>query len=155
MRISYWSSDVCSSDLADAAAALPGDPEFDGLELDAEAYATFLADAEVLVRKYFHLEDPTTITPIGIELKLEAEVGGVRLRGIIDRLELDADGELVVTDYTTGPAPGARPEQQRLAGVAFYPLPFDRPFGPPPAPVPRPSPVNGTPAGRATRGQDG
>src|SRR3546814_13697243 len=129
MRISYWSSDVCSSDLADAAAALPGDPEFDGLELDAEAYATFLADAEVLVRKYFHLEDPTTITPIGIELKLEAEVGGVRLRGIIDRLELDADGELVVTAYKTGRAPGERQEQQRLAGVAFYSLPCERLFG--------------------------
>src|SRR3546814_191460 len=121
--------------LADAAAALPGDPEFDGLELDAEAYATFLADAEVLVRKYFHLEDPTTITPIGIELKLEAEVGGVRLRGIIDRLELDADGELVVTDYKTGRAPGERQEQQRLAGVAFYSLLCERLFGRRPARV--------------------
>ena len=42
------------------------------------------------------------------------------LRGIIDRLELDADGELVVTDYKTGRAPGLKYEQRRLAGVHFY-----------------------------------
>src|SRR3546814_14174687 len=72
---------------------------------------------------------------MGIELKLEAEVGGVRLRGIIDRLELDADGELVVTDYKTGRAPGERQEQQRLAGVAFYSLLCERLFGRRPAKV--------------------
>ena len=44
----------------------------------------------------------------------------VRLRGIIDRLELDDDGELVVTDYKTGRAPGAAQEQGRLGGVHFY-----------------------------------
>ena len=32
-----------------------------------------------------------------------------RLRGIIDRLELDADGELVVTDYKTGQGPRRAP----------------------------------------------
>ena len=88
-----------------------------------------------LVERYFRLEDPTTITPIGLELKLEVELGGVRLRGIIDRLELDADGELVVTDYKTGRAPGERHEQQRLAGVPFYSLLCERLFGRRPAEV--------------------
>jgi putative RecB family exonuclease len=46
--------------------------------------------------------------------------GSVRLRGIIDRLELDAEGELVVTDYKTGRAPGQSREQTRLGGVHFY-----------------------------------
>ena len=58
----------------------------------------------------------------------------MQLRGIIDRLELDADGELVVTDYKTGKAPGERQEQQRLAGVAFYSLLCERLFGKRPAP---------------------
>ncbi|MEO6317695.1 MAG: PD-(D/E)XK nuclease family protein [Acidimicrobiales bacterium] len=118
-----------------AAAELRSDPEYAGLELDAAAEATFLGEARALLEKYFRLEDPTTITPIGIELKLEVEVGGVRLRGIIDRLELDADGELVVTDYKTGRAPGERQEQQRLAGVAFYSLLCERLFGRRPAKV--------------------
>jgi putative RecB family exonuclease len=57
---------------------------------------------------------------IGTELLLTAHVGSLTLRGIIDRLELDADGELVVTDYKTGRAPGEAYEQSRLGGVHFY-----------------------------------
>jgi putative RecB family exonuclease len=143
--------------LDDAAAALRDHPEFSGLELDAEAEATFLEEARALVERYFRLEDPTTITPIGIELKLEVEVGGVRLRGIIDRLELDADGELVVTDYKTGRAPGERQEQQRLAGVAFYSLLCERLFGQRPAKVQLlyladPVAIISVPTDRSTRG---
>jgi putative RecB family exonuclease len=109
--------------------------EFTDLGLDEDGTATFLAEARQLVERYFRLEDPTTITPIGIELKLEVELGGVKLRGIIDRLELDDDGELVVTDYKTGRSPGERQEQQRLAGVAFYSLLCERLFGRRPARV--------------------
>lgn len=82
-----------------ARAEFATDPEFVGLELDAEAAAGFAADAEVLIRRYFTLEDPRTVRPIGLELMLEAQVGSLKLRGIIDRLDLDADGGLVVTDY--------------------------------------------------------
>jgi len=35
-------------------------------------------------------------------------------------VELDADGELVVTDYKTGRAPSSNFEQKSLAGVHFY-----------------------------------
>ena len=44
------------------------------------------------------------------------------LGGIIDRLELDADGGLVVTDYKTGAAPSTQYERKRLAGVHIYSL---------------------------------
>ena len=132
-------------------------PEFAGLELDEEAEAVFHDEARELLARYFRLEDPTTITPIGLELKLEVEVGGVQLRGIIDRLELDADGELVVTDYKTGKAPGERQEQQRLAGVAFYSLLCERLFGKRPARVQLlyladPVAIISTPTDRSTRG---
>lgn len=143
--------------LDDALAELRTHPDLEGLGLDAEAEATFHEEARVLVGKYFRLEDPTTITPIGIELKLEIELGGVRLRGIIDRLELDADGQLVVTDYKTGRAPGERQEQQRLAGVAFYSLLCERLFGQRPARVQLlyladPVAIISTPNDRSTRG---
>lgn len=143
--------------LEEASTSLREHPEFSGLELDAEAEATFVDEARVLLEKYFRLEDPTTITPIGIELKLEVEVGGVRLRGIIDRLELDADGELVVTDYKTGRAPGERQEQQRLAGVAFYSLLCERLFGRRPGKVQLlyladPLAIISVPTDRSTRG---
>jgi putative RecB family exonuclease len=60
------------------------------------------------------------VHPIGLELRLTAEVGGLNLVGIIDRLELDADGELVVTDYKTGRPPSTNWEQRSLSGVHFY-----------------------------------
>jgi putative RecB family exonuclease len=94
--------------------------EYRSLPLTAEARDAFVADAANLVERYFRLEDPRTIRPEGLERMLEAEVGGVRLRGIIDRLERDAEGRLVVTDYKTGRVPGERFEQGKLGGVHFY-----------------------------------
>jgi putative RecB family exonuclease len=96
------------------------DPEFVGLALDAAAETEFAADAEALLRNYFRLEDPAAVRPIGLEVMMEANVGTLRLRGVIDRLELDADGGLVVTDYKTGAVPGVAYEQGRLGGVHFY-----------------------------------
>ena len=59
----------------------------------------------------------------------------MRIRGIIDRLELDDDGELVVTDYKTGGAPGEGWEQKSMAGVHIYSLLCERMFGRRPARV--------------------
>jgi len=98
---------------------LDGD-EYRELPLTAEERVAFVAEAAALVERYFALEDPRTIRPEGLELMLEAEVGGLRLRGIIDRLERDADGRLVVTDYKTGRVPSERFEQGKLGGVHFY-----------------------------------
>ncbi len=95
-------------------------PEFAGLDLDEAAETEFRHDAARMVRNYFELEDPNRVRAIGIELMLEAELGTLRLRGVIDRLELDGRGELVVTDYKTGRAPGVAYENSRLGGVQFY-----------------------------------
>jgi len=59
----------------------------------------------------------------------------LRLRGIIDRLELGPDGELVVTDYKTGRAPGEAQEQARLGGVHFYAFLCEKVLGRRPARV--------------------
>lgn len=106
--------------LDEAIAEYRTDPEFVDLHLDDEAAADFFADARRLVERYLGMEDPAKVRDIGLELRLEAPAGSLLLRGIIDRLELDADGELVVTDYKTGRAPGVNREQQRMSGVHFY-----------------------------------
>lgn len=123
------------ADLERARVALADDPDFTDLELSAEEWAAFHAEAEVLVRRYFELEDPTTVVPIGLELRLSATVGSVTLRGIIDRLELDAEGELVITDYKTGSVPREQYEQARLAGVHMYALMVEQTLGRRPARV--------------------
>src|SRR5688572_21585981 len=51
-------------------------PDLADLELDEASHAELRADAAELVTRYFALEDPTAVTLIGIELKLEVELEG-------------------------------------------------------------------------------
>jgi len=127
--------DHALADLATATEELAGHPDFAELTLTDAEWESFHADAAQLVHRYFELEDPTTVNPIGLELKLQAQLGDVRVRGIIDRLDLDADGELVVTDYKTGAVPGERFEAKSLAGVHMYALLCEQMLGRRPARV--------------------
>ena len=112
--------EALASALADALDEYSTHPDYVGLHLDDAAAAKFRTDCDKLIERYFDMEDPTTIRDIGLEVRMAANVGSLELRGIIDRLELDADGELVVTDYKTGRAPSGKFEQKSLAGVHFY-----------------------------------
>jgi putative RecB family exonuclease len=96
------------------------DPEFTLLGLTPEQTERFDAECRSLTTNYLEMEDPTQVREIGLELRLEAAVGDLTLRGIIDRLELDADGELIVTDYKTGRAPSPNWERKSLSGLNFY-----------------------------------
>lgn len=128
------------------------------LGLGADQQAQFVSGAAELVSKYFELEDPSSVQPIGLELRLEVEVADhLTLRGIIDRLELDDSGRLVVTDYKTGKVPGHQYEQARLGGVHFYSYLCERFFGQRPAQVQllylsRPEAIVTEPTAQSTRG---
>lgn len=102
--------------------ALLVNPEFEQLALEEVEAEEFRADAESLVDNYFQLEDPDTIDAAGVELGMEVQIGPMRLRGIIDRLDRNAEGDLIVVDYKTGRAPSARFERSRLGGVHIYAL---------------------------------
>jgi len=120
--------DAAFADLDRARVTLASDAEFAALELSDEAREQFDRDSEELIRRYFRLEDPQLVHPIGLELRLEARVDGVRIRGVIDRLDL-VDGELVVTDYKTGAVPSEFFEAKSLAGVHMYSLLCEQNFG--------------------------
>lgn len=134
------------------------DEDYLGLELSPDAAEDFAADAARMVERYFTLEDPRTITPVGLELMLTAQLGSLTLRGIIDRLEIGPDGELVVTDYKTGRAPSQAQEQSRLGGVHFYSLLCERVLGKRPARVQlvylgnQPQVITTVPSEQSTRG---
>ena len=91
-----------------------------GLGFDNELQSSFLHQATTLLEHYFTLEDPVSVTPVGIELDLRTALENIELRGIIDRLDYLRNGEFAITDYKTGRSP--RPEQSRarLLGVHFY-----------------------------------
>jgi len=112
--------DAALSKLTRAIPEVLDDPEYVDLALAGSKRSEFVADAEALIRNYFALEDPNDVVVLGTELRLSVEVGTLKLSGIIDRLELDANGDLVVTDYKTGRAPSIQYEQSRLGGVHFY-----------------------------------
>lgn len=79
-------------------------------------------DTLFLLEQDFIAERPQEVNAIGTELQLETRVGDMILRGIIDRLDLNPDGSLTVTDYKTGRVPGILQEHERLSGVYFYAL---------------------------------
>lgn len=99
------------------------------LDLGADDITEVRDRATDLVARYFALEDPDLITAVGLELRLEATIGGARVRGVIDRLDLAADGSLVVTDYKTGRSPSQFSEQQRMLGVTVYAAMVEQVFG--------------------------
>ncbi len=108
---------------------------FVAIDLSEDQRPEFVEDAATLVRRYFELEDPTRVNAVGVELRVEAELedaragGSVHLRGIIDRLDRDERGDLIVVDYKTGRAPGPGRERSKMAGVETYALLCERALG--------------------------
>lgn len=150
--------EAAAEELDRAWTTLVGDPLFAELQLDSEEAETFRADAWELVANYFSLEDPDTVDAVGVEILLEADLGGLRLRGIIDRLDITPGGELVVVDYKTGRAPEPRYERAKLTGVHLYALLCEMTLGKVPAEVRllhlrEPMTISAAPNGQTLRGQ--
>ncbi|MCL2396420.1 MAG: PD-(D/E)XK nuclease family protein [Acidimicrobiaceae bacterium] len=120
---------VAGEKLSRAAREVLDAPEYAPLDLVGEARDEFVADAALLLDNYFTLEDPDSVRVIGTELRVTVRRDRLVLRGIIDRLELDDAGGLVVTDYKTGRAPSEGHEQGRLSGVHFYAFLCEELFG--------------------------
>jgi len=99
---------------------LSSQPEVCELGLGDRERAAFLGDASVLVDHYFELEDPNSVSAAGVELDLHAEVDGITLRGVIDRLDRMPDGGLAVVDYKTGRAPRLEQARSRLSALQLY-----------------------------------
>ncbi|HUO37221.1 MAG TPA: RecB family exonuclease, partial [Mycobacterium sp.] len=91
--------------------------------LDPAQLAEVLAQAETLLAGYYHLEDPTRFDPQACEQQVEVELAdGTLLRGLVDRIDVAATGELRVVDYKTGRSP---PRARALAEFkAMFQLKF-------------------------------
>jgi putative RecB family exonuclease len=88
--------------------------------------AEVVADAEAMVRAWFGVEDPTRFDPADRELRLSAELAGVEVLGILDRVDKvqRADGSVVwvISDYKTGkvPRPDDRYLDEKFWGMKVY-----------------------------------
>jgi putative RecB family exonuclease len=101
-------------------------PEVEELFADdpqGERLARWLGEAEQLVERWFTLEDPSRLEPAERELFVEAELeSGLRLRGIIDRVDVAPTGEVRIVDYKTGKAPRPEYSEGALFQMKFYAL---------------------------------
>jgi putative RecB family exonuclease len=69
------------------------------------------------------LEDPSRLQPAARELLIQHRLdGGPVLRGILDRLDEAAGGDLRVVDYKTGKSPTLEFERAALFQLKFYAL---------------------------------
>jgi putative RecB family exonuclease len=94
-----------------------GDEEFADLFSDLEEERAWGIESMELLANYFSIEDPTTFDPEDRELDMLEDLNGMLIRGILDRIDRDPDGRLVITDYKTGKAP-----PERFALPAFFAL---------------------------------
>ena len=102
---------------------LAAEPELAGMFGGEEERAAWLAEAGVMLDRYFALEDPRRLEPAHRELSVEAILSsGLRLRGYIDRLDVAPGGEIRIVDYKTGSAPPADFEARALFQMRFYAL---------------------------------
>ncbi|MFJ5045853.1 RecB family exonuclease [Streptomyces sp. NPDC088719] len=105
---------------------LESKPELTGLfagDTEGERLTRWLGEAERLVDRWFSLEDPTRLEPAERELFVETELeSGLRLRGVIDRVDVAPSGEVRIVDYKTGKAPRPEYADGPLFQMTFYAL---------------------------------
>jgi putative RecB family exonuclease len=99
------------------------EPEVAALFDEQSELVAWLDSARELLAGYFSLEDPTRLEPAERERLVEVVLpGGLRLRGIVDRLDRAPSGDVRVVDYKTGRAPGEKFEGKALFQMKFYAL---------------------------------
>ena len=98
-------------------------PDLSGM-LGAESISqeSWFAQSGRLVERWFTLEDPSRLEPAEREVKVEVEVDGLVLRGIIDRVDIAPTGQVRVVDYKTGRTPAVGFEGPALFQMKFYGL---------------------------------
>ena len=77
------------------------------------------------IENYFNMEDPETIPSesdgtVGLEWKVDGEVNGVPMRGIVDRWQKEDDNRVRVIDYKTGKVPAPRFEFEKKMQLMIY-----------------------------------
>ena len=99
--------------------SVEADHDFRALGFDEAGSKHFRWKAWQAIEGLWALEDPKAVEVRATEHGVEADLGGVPFRGIVDRLDDEGDG-LVVTDYKSGKAPSARFRRGRLDQVLLY-----------------------------------
>ena len=68
------------------------------------------------------MENPQEIEPLEKERWVRGSLEDLNLRGILDRMDRDKDGNLIIIDYKSGKAPAAKYKEPRFFAMKLYAL---------------------------------
>lgn len=90
---------------------------------DPDDERAWLRNVRRLVETYFKMEDPARLEPHRTECLVTATLDdGTRLKGFIDRADVNSDGLVRLVDYKTGRRPPERYSQKAIFQMKFYAL---------------------------------
>jgi putative RecB family exonuclease len=71
------------------------------------------------IENLWKIEDPATIEPSGLEEELNGQIGGVQIKGFIDRFSELEEG-FVISDYKTGKTPKGKWVKDKFFQLLIY-----------------------------------
>jgi len=86
-------------------------------------------DALRLLANYLKLENPKEIQPLDRERWVRGTIEDLNLRGILDRMDEDDNGNLVIIDYKSGKAPAIKYKEARFFALKLYALLIQKEIG--------------------------
>ena len=82
--------------------------------------ASNLESAVTMLKKFVDYHVKTTRTVVDAEMRFDVTLGRARIRGSVDRLEVEADGSLFIIDFKTGASAITGKESQSNLQLASY-----------------------------------
>ena len=90
-------------------------------------------DGLKLLNNYMTIEDPKSFDPLERERWVRGSIEDLNLRGILDRMDRNRNGELIIVDYKSGKAPMAKYKEPRFFALKLYALLIKEELGEMPA----------------------
>jgi superfamily I DNA/RNA helicase/RecB family exonuclease len=84
--------------------------------------ASHLETAVTMLEKFVEYHKVTPRTVVGAELRFDIKLGRARIKGSVDRLEVEADGSLFIIDFKTGNTAISKDEAKKNLQLASYQL---------------------------------
>ena len=79
-------------------------------------------DGLKLLNNYMSIEDPKSFDPLERERWVRGTIEDLNLRGILDRMDRNQNGELIIVDYKSGKAPAEKYKEPRFFALKLYAL---------------------------------